>query len=173
MGLKTKRTDAYNVYLNSFQSVLSCVTSRPLARRRCEDTEELFLVNSPVRLKGSDLLFSVTQYFRIVNSAELDDCAVRTESYTYEILDSITQNDLFCFHWEPNSTVQYPHIHLGFAAKGHGLPIDNKAHIPSGRVAIEDVVAFLIKDLGVKPLTDNWITVVGLSRGLFYKNKKW
>jgi hypothetical protein len=80
---------------------------------------------------------------------------------------------LFCFHWEPHSTVKYPHVHLGFAAKGHGLPIDNKAHIPSGRVAVEDIVTFLVSDLGVKPLKEDWADILAAERLTFIHKKHW
>jgi hypothetical protein len=149
------------------------VTRQPLARRRSEDIEEFFIVGGPVRLRGCSLLLAVSQYFRILDNLESGECAVRTESYTYEILDSGSGNDLFCFHWEPHSTVKYPHVHLGFAAKGHGLPIDNKAHIPSGRVAVEDIVTFLVSDLGVKPLKEDWADILAAERLTFIHKKHW
>jgi hypothetical protein len=149
------------------------VTSAPLFRRRSEDIEEFFLIGGPARLAGSDLLLDISQYFRIMDNKDSGECAVKTESYTYEILDYVTHKDIFCFHWEPHSKVQYPHMHLGFAAKGHGLPIDNKAHIPSGRVAIEDLVAFLISDMGVKPLKSDWSDIIVVARQKFMETKTW
>lgn len=42
----------------------------------------------------------------------------------------------------------YQHIQDGFSP--------NKLHIPTGGVTIEQVIRFLIADLGVPPLTDRW-----------------
>ncbi|MCU1318985.1 MAG: hypothetical protein JWP98_503 [Edaphobacter sp.] len=173
MKKKAKRTNAFDLYADPLRSVLSCVTSEPLFRRRSEDVEEFFFVNSPVKIAGSGLLLAISQYFRVVDNKASGECVVKTESYVYEILDSVTHKDVFCFHWEPHSRVQYPHLHLGFATKGHGLPIDNKAHIPSGRVAVEDLVAFLISDLGVKPLKANWADILVVERQKFMNIKSW
>ena len=173
MKLKAKRTAAYKQYSESLQSVLSCVTNQPLVRRRSEEVEEFFLAGGPTRLTGCDLLLGMSQYFHILDDPESGECTVRTASYTYEILDFNSHKDLFCFHWEPHSKVKYPHTHLGFGVSSHGLPIDNKAHIPSGRVALEDVVEFLINDLGVKPLKKDWVEIIEPSRSEFHKIKHW
>jgi len=109
----------------------------------------------------------------MVEQKDLIEYTVRTESYVYEVLDLVTKKDVFCFHWEPHSKVKYPHLHLGFATKGHGLPLDNKAHILSGRVALEDLVTFLISDMGVKPLKDNWAGILAAERQKFMSTKTW
>jgi hypothetical protein len=173
LKLKAKRRDAFERYAEPLQRVLSCVTSEPLIRRRSEEVEEFFLANSPAHLAGCGLLLAISQYFQIISNEGSDEYAVRTESYAYQIMEDATGKELFAFHWEPHSRVQYPHMHLGFAARGHGLPIDNKAHIPSGRVAVEDMVTFLIADLGAKPLKDDWASIIETERLKFMDKKHW
>jgi hypothetical protein len=46
----------------------------------------------------------------------------------------------------------------------HSLPIDNKAHIPTGSVSLIDVVAFLITELRVKPLFVDWERRIDVAR---------
>jgi hypothetical protein len=116
------------------------------------------------------LLFDFSQYFRIVWNSEISSYNVKTVSYTYEIEDEETRHELLAFHWEPespHSTVKIPHLHLGFVLADKALPFNNKAHIPSGRVALEDVVSFLIADLKVSSLNSNWESLLRHSRTLY------
>jgi hypothetical protein len=120
------------------------------------------------------LTFYFSQFFRIVRNGP--EYRVKTEAYTYEIEDEKSHHELFAFHWEPtapNSKITIPHMHLGFALKDSGLRIDNKAHMPTGRVAIEDVVSFLMLELKVAPLDPKWGQIVQEKRAAFMANKSW
>lgn len=150
-------------------------------RRKIHNTEdengsvlqELFFVKNPVRLKGLPIAFSFSQYFRIVPSA--DGYGTQTEAYTYEIEDCHSRHELFAFHWEPNapnSKSALPHLHLGFAHRDEGLRINNKAHIPTGRIELDDVVSFLIDELRVTPLIFNWRSVLPANRYIFADSGK-
>jgi hypothetical protein len=171
------KEDAFERYADPLKRVLACVTTCHLRRRYIDgdktELQEFFLVNSPTTFAGSNLILDFSQYFHVVKSKEMGKFVVKTEAYVYSILTADTEKELFAFHWEPHSKVKFPHVHLGFGAKGHGLPIDNRAHIPSGRVAVEDVVTFLIADLGIKPLKDDWEDVIARERVQFMKNKNW
>ncbi len=94
-------------------------------------------------------------------------------SYTYEVEEEATRHELLAFHWEPHSRVTIPHLHIGFALSDKTLPFHNKAHIPSGRVPIEDVVRFLISDLRVTPVITGLSDVVSASRQSFMAQKAW
>ena len=137
--------------------------------------EHFLFINSPVRLKRPEknLTFTFEQYYRIRWAGEDDKYRIKTESYTYEIEEEETNHELFAFHWEPHSTVTIPHLHLGFGLGQHDLPIDNKAHIPSGRVPVEDVVHFLIRELNVVPIVNNWADTIARSRERFMEHKTW
>jgi hypothetical protein len=45
----------------------------------------------------------------------------------------------------------------------------NRAHAPSGWVTIEELLRFLIVDLGVVPVTRNWPQVIADSEKRFYE----
>ena len=55
-------------------------------------------------------------------------------------------------------------VHLGA-----GMLDLNRVHLPTGYVLIEDVLRFLISELGVKPATDKWESVLRESEGRFFR----
>ncbi len=59
------------------------------------------------------------------------------------------------YHWHPVgvSPVTWPHLHVGGTVAGIDL---SRAHLPTGQVALPDVLRFAIVDLGVRPLRDDW-----------------
>lgn len=174
--------EAFDAYARPLKDALACITSEVLLRRRVPKSDgkigiplwEFLFINNPVRLKDSPFAFNFSQYFRVVPFDP--GYKVKTEAYTYEIMDDATRHELFSFHWEPNapsSQIKIPHMHLGFATKGHSLPIDNKAHVPSGRVSVEDVISFLISELGVPPLRLDWKDTIATTRQAFMTYKSW
>ncbi len=102
---------------------------------------------------------------------------VKTVSYQYAIERKRDRQEVISFHWEgEESDNPTPHLHVGFAAHDRVLPISEKAHIPSGRVAIEDIVKFAIEELGVQPIRAKrsvWRDIVSTMRNLFVKHKTW
>lgn len=174
--------EAFDSYAKPLKAVLSCITREVVLRRTIPRSEnedgfplqEFFFVRNPVRLRDSPLAFNFSQYFRTVWSG--DAYKIKTEAYTYEIEEDSTGHELFAFHWEPNApnaTITVPHMHIGFALRDTTLRIDNKAHIPTGRVPLEDVVAFLISELRVAPLNSDWGEVIKQSRAAFMRYKTW
>ena len=176
--------EAFDEYAKPLRAVLGCLTRETLLKKTIPGStdqygnalQRFFFVKSPVRLKGSGLCFDFSHYFRIVWRGETSSYTVETASYTYEIEDEATQHELLAFHWEPeslHSAVRIPHLHVGFALADKTLPFNNKAHIPGGRVALEDVVHFLLSDLKVAPLNSNWEAVLAGSREGFMQRKTW
>lgn len=78
------------------------------------------------------------------------------------------RNEILGFHWDPISTGTrpYPHLHVGSSI------IDNqhrifrgrfsRHHIPTGFVGITAVVRFLIEELEVVALRNDWESVLGI-----------
>jgi len=174
--------EAVDAFAKPLKAVLGCITREPVLRRTIPDSkneagfplQQLFFIQNPVRLRSSALAFNFSQYFRTVWSGHA--YKVKTEAYTYEIEEDASGHELFAFHWEPsapNSKIAIPHMHLGFALREVDSPIDNKAHIPTGRVPVEDAVAFLISELGVAPLNPSWEKIVDESRDAFMRQKTW
>jgi hypothetical protein len=175
-------SEAFDAYATPIRAVLGCISREFLLKRTIPKSEDesgallqrFLFANNPVRLRDSGLVFYFSQYFRIVRNGP--ECRVKTEAYTYEIEDEESRHELFAFHWEPaapNSKIAIPHMHVGFAVRDSGLRVDNKAHIPTGRVAVEDVVSFLILELGVAPLHPGWNRTVEDKRAAFMANKTW
>jgi hypothetical protein len=49
----------------------------------------------------------------------------------------------------------------------------SRKHFPTGRVSIEALIQFLIRDYDVKPLRDNWEEILAGNRKLFEKYRSW
>ena len=49
---------------------------------------------------------------------------------------------------------------------GHSLDL-NRLHVPTGWVTIEEVIRFLIKDLGVDPVSTDWPGILVRSEAFF------
>ncbi|HWD99933.1 MAG TPA: hypothetical protein VG345_12880, partial [Bryobacteraceae bacterium] len=103
---------------------------------------------------------------------------VRTLRNTYAIPqvhvrdgDMQTRREIIAFHWERGrkEPAPYPHIHHG--AFEQGFPISRKTHIPAGRVATEDVICFLIREMGVTARHRNWASILERNRELFIRFK--
>ena len=82
------------------------------------------------------------------------------------------------YHWHPDGPggATYPHLHLGLAC---GVPprpaglIHPDVHIPTGRVALEDLLRLAIEQLEVKPLRDDWAEVLAASQRAFEESQSW
>ncbi len=144
----------------------------------------LYLLPS-VLLKGSEKNLQLDAYL-ITEVLEPDSKSPRltTREYIYKI--SAYENDdkkpLYEFHWHPDNidpvtlepkplgageqaAIAFPHIHV--RATNNRFVNLNKKHIPSGRVAIEDVLHFLISECKIAPNREDWEQVLLDSRKQF------
>jgi hypothetical protein len=80
---------------------------------------------------------------------------------------------MLSFHWNRGQSepVPYPHLHCAFSGEDEWAPIDRKTHVPCGRVALEDIVFFAIRELHVRPLRDDWSDVLAKHRRAFIEYK--
>lgn len=97
---------------------------------------------------------------------------VRTSAYEYSLVDDKYQ-EVAAFHWHPGgrSLVGWPHLHIGSALSYSTYLTD--AHLPTGRVAFEQVVRLLIEDLGVGPRRADWERTLDAAYQLFLQNRTW
>jgi len=101
---------------------------------------------------------------------------VRTCEYIYAILDQ-DRKALYEFHWHPTDRAgnpakyPYPHAHI----RGTDTRFDalDRKHIPSGRIAFEEVIRFLIEELGVGPEETNWKAILEETKKKFDAEKSW
>lgn len=123
---------------------------------------------------GTGLAIEVRQQYRITETPNrYEPWQVRTVAYYY-ILRESGGPDIFSYQWHPaqRSPITFPHLHLGPAA-AVGREELTKAHIPTGRVALEDFIRLLIDHLGVRPLREDWEQALEKSRTEFEADRSW
>jgi hypothetical protein len=113
---------------------------------------------------------------------------IKTREYIYKISSVETGKALYEFHWHPEKidreTLEpmkledtdkkpfpYPHSHVRISTEE--IPDLYDKHIPSGRVAFEDVVQFLIGDNNIEPNRNDWQAVLDHNREVFRQLRKW
>ena len=98
---------------------------------------------------------------------------VQTSGYSY-ILHAEGGHELLAFQWHPigPSAVTTPHVHLSY-----GLGIQRTEfmgiHVPTGRVAAEDVLRMLIRDLSIKARRADWEAVLEDTQSKFVEWRSW
>lgn len=93
---------------------------------------------------------------------------VATSGYQYQI--AVDQQPLFEFHFHPGRRVEHCHVHVSADAP-NWLSL-RKVHLPTGRVALEDVLLMLVTDLGVTPRS-NAVTRLAQQRRRFERLQTW
>lgn len=169
--------EAFNRYADPLREVLSCITTVPLRidgpfKASAEAPTQFVFIQNPALLSNSDLFLFFRQSFHLIYREEEEDWKVKTDSYEYSI-ENATGRELFAYHWDPAGKVTVPHLHFGALVTAADSPISRKAHVPTGRVPVEDVVWFAIEELKVKPLRDNWDKLTAFSRKRFMEHKSW
>ena len=133
-----------------------------------------FIGNPPVgRLSGTKLSLFFSQNYSINQSSTgKQEWRVKTEGYIYR-LDDETGSEILSYHWHPlNDLSQLPHLHL---KKGSAIGRDElkRSHIPTGRVSIESVAEFLVKEFKVMPRYPDWNEVIERNRSDFEMHRTW
>lgn len=133
---------------------------------------------NPARLNKSEYDLFLVQRIRIVNDEENEQAwRVTTLSYEYAVERRSDGQEIIAFHWEGRAAANaIPHLHIGFALDRQGPLLGPKSHVPTGRVLIEDLVHFLIHELGVQPTTprtSDWQTVITAARQNVMACKTW
>lgn len=121
-----------------------------------------------------ELSLQIRQQYRIVeNSGVGGPWKVSTTSYAYALLRDDHQ-EIVTFHWHPTgpSSITTPHVHIGSGAEA-AFPGLTGAHIPTGRIAIEQFLRLIIEDLGVEPVRDDWSDVLDQGQQDFERWQTW
>jgi hypothetical protein len=155
-------------FRSSLQRAISCVTPSVIAVRSATGygvgSEHALTLGVPeaVKLPGAGISLSVRAYARVV---ERDDGAapwrVDLASYFHTLRDA-QGREVIAYHWHPEgrSPIDFPHLHLG-AGSVVGREELQKAHIPTGRVELEDVLLMAIREFGIRPRRDDWQEILG------------
>jgi hypothetical protein len=120
------------------------------------------------RLTGGHLPlgFRMRQYYRLIEDREAPArrrWRVVVIDYAYVFARRDTDQELLVFHWHPHvADKAFPHVHL---ETGLGLHRDLVGiHVPTGEMALEDVIRFAIEELRVRPRVAGWAAILERSR---------
>lgn len=174
-------SEAVTTYIETLQRARSCVTAdvvRASGIPRPGASAAIFLARGEqVRLDGGriPLALRVLQQFTV----EEDTLRLRRErwritirQYMYSIEEPDSEREIVAFHWHPQIEGKpFPHLHLHAAS---GIRPELAAlHIPTERVALEDVLRLLLEDLEVQPRRQNWHQVLTATRAAFVAARRW
>ena len=88
---------------------------------------------------------------------------LRTMEYSYHLLEGPSFDSRWIIRWEFKSHLrlrnEHPrnHVHIATIVETPTGPMDlDKLHLSTGWVTIEEVIRFLIAELGVRPKTADW-----------------
>jgi hypothetical protein len=98
---------------------------------------------------------------------------VTITSYHYT-LEEANGSEIISFQWHPTGSgaLPYPHVHLGHAAAVGRAELED-AHIPTGRVALEQVLRFAIEAFKLRPRRSDWRDVLFGTRRRFEQWRTW
>lgn len=176
-----KPAEAVQRFFGPVQRALSCVTPAVVRVSSYDPGGPHVLVlndNEPVRLRGRTALWlSVKMQFRVLESREegRGPWKVNTAAYHYALRDAPTR-EFFSYHWHPEAAeegrrIEHPHLHVW--DEGRVGALLRKAHLPTGRVALEEVLRLLITDLGVKPRRADSERVLRETQAAFQRWRTW
>lgn len=174
------RTPAQAVaeFVELLQQALSCVTNAVLDVRGGyfpSDEPHAATLNGGIAVRlhsDAQLGLLVTLYYRIVeDSGHQQPWVVRTAAYYFALTDA-DDNELVAYPWHPaaRSAVTWLHLHLGTFSQPAGL---ERVHLPTGRVALEQILRLAISELGVQPRRKDWATVLDRTQAAFTEHRTW
>jgi hypothetical protein len=108
-----------------------------------------------VRLRGeSQVGLTVLEEYELSEAAD-GGWETRVVSYFYAVEHA--GSELLAYHWHPqgHSRVAEPHLHVRGGREVEGQPV-GRLHLPTRRIRLEAIVAFVIEELGAEPLRSNW-----------------
>jgi hypothetical protein len=169
--------EAVKGYIESLQKNVAIVSRGVLRVNNYDRLNEVSVLTlpDPAPLNGRpDLYLSFRQQYKLVKDPATGPFRVTTLYYSYAIETQGAQ-EIVGYHWHPDgiSPVKFPHLHLGPAARIGLEELNRKAHFPTGRIAFEDVVEFLIATFRVEPDRTIWQEIVETTRSLFGRHKSW
>lgn len=179
-----KRTprECFNVFAEHLRGLVAAtVTTRyplqmvPTDRKMTLSFYEGQPIAVPIDTAYGRLYFYLGQALEAVDDP--NGYRLKTRQYWYRIQLDEQLKSQAVMRWEYDATIAVDHYarhhaQLSTAVELGDATLDlNKAHLPTGWVTIEEVIRFLIVDLGmVPPCGDDWPTVVSESERKFYED---
>jgi hypothetical protein len=169
--------EAVRHYTQALQDALSCVVQGRLVRLAANPFEPDPAIH-PIALNGDEpaplrgparLYLVVNQNYSIVRTEDETSprWKVSTRGYFYG-LQTEQGAEAVSFHWSPRpgEMIARPHAHVGrrllstpitLGLASFDLP---RVHIPTGRVALEEVIRMAIQEFAVEPRREDWEQVL-------------
>jgi hypothetical protein len=158
---------AVSAVKEALQRAVSCVSSAvlvvsPGGYRAGDEIHYLTFAQDIVHL-SSDVVGGVRMRYSyrirpdpVDSRARLVICA----GYFYALHDR-DEREIVAYHWHPEgrSPIVTPHLHLGPGAAVGRLEL-TRGHLPTGRIGVSTLLQFAIRDLGVRPLRDDWVAIL-------------
>ncbi len=154
----------------------------PLIERPSPDGRRMVLsfregapIAVPIETRFGRLFFYLGQALEAVDDP--GGYRLRTRQYWYRLQHDPDRGAKAAIRWEYDTTTpsdRYARHHAQMAAAlalGDGELDLNKAHLPTGWVTVEEVIRFLVVDLGLNPpCGDAWPEVITDSETRFYED---
>lgn len=177
-------TEAIQAYRKLLSTSLACVIAQPQVRTGPIDGKPPYalLVNNgrsvPLSATEPPIALRLRQLFQFVHTPEAarrQRYRVSVTSYDYVLLNPDSGAEVLAFHWHPElyeggqQLVMFPHLHIDSSVLSE--PALTKMHIPTERIAIEDVVGLVIRDFKARPLVRSWEHRLQLNRATFERSQ--
>lgn len=171
--------EAVRNFIEPLQSAISCITRSPINIRGgyYVSDKPLPLVlgdGNPIRLTGRRLFLAVQQLYVVVRAeGDLGPWKVSIVSYAYSLEDDAGAGLHYNWHPVGTSEIKSPHLHLRNSGCRIASTDLGNAHLPTGRIALEEVLRISINDFGVRPLKDDWQEIIGNTQARFEGWRTW
>lgn len=117
------------------------------------------------------LHLQLAHYYTVVETddPERGPWKVHTTGYLYSLVDA-EGDELLNFHWHPDGQSPYkePHVQIGSGVcPSTWYPKIGRAHIPSPRTSLEQVIRIALDAFEVQPLRPNWEQILQRNHDAF------
>lgn len=174
--------EAVDAFLTPLKDAVAClgtahITLTPGARGDVGE-HHMWTLNGGAGLRfAGGLTLVADMHFEVVDRGQSmrdERFKVRTLSYLYAVEDA-DRNEIISAHWHPDgkSDITFPHWHMGSVALSETGVFLERAHIPSPRVSLEQMVGMVLGSPGVEATRSDWRERLAESERLFDQHKSW
>lgn len=161
---------AFHDFLGPIQRAVRCLNAGSrLSYKGHPDKVYVVAPGDGVRFVQGNATYRMDNWFNVRAIPHKEGWRVTTEQYIHEV---VNHNDerIAAWHWHPNaprSPVKFTHLHVAKSSPFSTL------HYPTNRVSIEEVVRFVIEEMGAAPATPSWEQTLRNSEDLHRQYQSW
>jgi hypothetical protein len=167
--------EAVKAFLDPLQKVISCFSRTAhlshIGPYALEGGPYAMRVDK-FKLPETSIYLTASMQYKIVEAkGELGPYKVTTTAYQY-ILEDGHESEILAYQWHPDGTHKFPHLHLGSSSRLAKKTI-NKLHLPTGRIALEQVLRLCVDELEAVPLNADWDNILSGAQKAFETWRTW